>query len=304
MKNSKHITTSKYDDSQYDNVIEFLGELYRLDPEHPYWLPGRWEYAAYLVSPLYLSRGKPDWRKTIRLWKDEKNIVGIIHSENPNENYYIHLHPEYEYIREEMIEWAEKSTPFKKIQIWLNEEDSSSEKILNNRGFTLLDKSYDYLNWRDLSKYEPSIEIPDKYSFCSLVDDTYLESKIDCAAKAFNSKKVPKSVYKFMQTAPSYKRAYDFFILYKEKVVSLCIVWLDKENNLGYIEPVATHPEFQRQGLGKAILNYAMKQLKEDQISYAYVGASGNDRKSFYFKAGFTKSVALRPWKKNLRKNL
>lgn len=296
--NTGEIKESNYKNTDYNLVIEFLGDLYQADPEHPYWLPGRWEYAAYLVSPLHLRRGKPDWKKYIRIWRDGNTIVGIIHSESPNENVFIHLHPEYGYIKEEMIEWAENNILFnKKIKIWLRKGDLATEKLLLDRGYSITTPC-DYLNWCSLADYISEVKISDEYTIQSLDDDTYLDSKIECAAKAFNSEKVTKEIYAFMQRAPSYQRSLDLFILYKKKVVSLCIVWLDQRNSLGYIEPVATHPDFQRKGLGKAILNYSMQQLQERGIARAYVGAYGDERKSFYYKSGFSDSVTFQPWER------
>ena len=297
--NIKGITKTNYRNTDYNSVIKFLGNLYQADPEHPYWLPGRWEYATYLVSPLYIRRGRPDWKKYIRIWRDNNKIAGIIHSESPDENIFIQLDPKYNEIKEDMIEWAEKNTSSKKIRVWLRKEDLASEALLQNREYRK-SNPYDYLNWCYLDKYTPKVEISDEYRIQSLDDDTYLNSKIECAAKAFGSENVAKEVYRFMQQSPSYRRSLDLFILYKEKVVSLCIVWLDQRNSLGYIEPVATHPEFQRKGLGKAILNHAMKKLQEKSAVRAYVGSYGDERKAFYLKSGFENSVTFQPWEKKL----
>jgi ribosomal protein S18 acetylase RimI-like enzyme len=38
------------------------------------------------------------------------------------------------------------------------------------------------------------------------------------------------------------------------RLAAFCIGWLDCENADGYLEPVGTHPEFQRQGLGRTLL--------------------------------------------------
>ena len=73
-----------YTDKDYDEVVEFLGELYQLDDRRPYWLPGRWEYASYLCNPLFSERGYPDWKQYIRIVRDGNSIVGLANSENPD----------------------------------------------------------------------------------------------------------------------------------------------------------------------------------------------------------------------------
>lgn len=293
------MTTANYSESDYNSVVEFLADLYQRDPEHPYWLPSRWEYATYLVCPLHLRRGMQDWKNYIRLWKDGDKIVGLALTERPDENMFFMVHPEYRSLEDEMITWAEANVPADKIQIWTREGDVFREKLLEKRGYSCT-KPYEYLNWRVLENYTPLSELPAEYTFHSLDDDKFWDSKIDCTAKAFGSEKVTREIYTFMQSAPSYDRSLDLYIVYKDMVVSMCIIWLDTRDDLGYFEPVATHPDFQGKGLGKALLNYGMKLLKNRGIAKAYVGAYGDDRKAFYYKSGFTSSVTFRPWKKKL----
>ena len=142
--------------------------------------------------------------------------------------------------------------------------------------------------------------MPDFFEVKSFVDEVNLDHRIECAAKAFgSSEKFPNKVYHRMQEAPNYDPFLDLYITYKkDKIVSFCTIWKDIDNNLGYFEPVGTDPNFQKKGLGKAILNEGMKRLKEMNIKRACVGAYEDERKAFYNSSGFTERVLHRPWKR------
>ena len=129
----------KYRDNDYNNIIKFLGELYQLDQNQPYWPPSRFEYAQYLVSPLYLDRGLPDWKNYIAIIEDNNKIVGVVNSENPDANVFIHTHPEYKKVEEELIVWAEKNMISDQIIVWALDNDTSKKIILTKRGYQELE---------------------------------------------------------------------------------------------------------------------------------------------------------------------
>jgi mycothiol synthase len=46
------------------------------------------------------------------------------------------------------------------------------------------------------------------------------------------------------------------------QVAAFCIVWPDGMSKVGQIDPVGTHPRFQRKGLGKAVMFAGMRDLQ------------------------------------------
>jgi ribosomal protein S18 acetylase RimI-like enzyme len=297
--NFNEIKVYKYSEKDYFEVINFLGELYQLDRLNPYWLPSRWEYAAFLVYPLSQFRGLPDWKQFIKLLKYEDKIIGVVNSEKPDDDAFIHIHPDYKDLETYFIQIAEKVIGQEKVTIWSLSNDHDRIKILKKRGYKEQEVN-DYLNWCDPKKHNSNVLLPKPFVITSFQEGVDLDSRIECVSKAFGSKGFPKEVYYYMQKAPSYNPNIDLVITLKNKVVSLCTVWHDRQNNIGYFEPVATHPDFQKRGLGKAILNEGLKRLNKMGVRLAYVGASGDDRKEFYNSSGFTTRVLIKPWKKQI----
>jgi mycothiol synthase len=73
------------------------------------------------------------------------------------------------------------------------------------------------------------------------------------------------------------------------QIGAFCIVWNDPVNQVGLFEPVGTHPDFQRQGLGKAVMLEAMRRLQERGMRSAIVSTRDDNLPAIklYESAGF-----------------
>lgn len=73
------------------------------------------------------------------------------------------------------------------------------------------------------------------------------------------------------------------------RIAAFCITWLDPLNRIGLFEPVGTHPDFQRKGLGKAVMGEALKRLKAAGMQQAVL-CTGEDNPAairLYESVGF-----------------
>jgi GNAT superfamily N-acetyltransferase len=303
------ISYRKYSLNDYDRAENFLRDLYHKSDVVPFWLPARWEYAEYLVSPLMKHRGLSiDWKETIYLWEaNNGEIVAIVCSESPDENIFLHTKPEYRYLEEEMVGIAEEQVirsvlKKAKIFVWCHNNDTYRQSILQKRGY-VKQPFVEFLNWRDLKKQLPEIKMPDGYTIHCMVNEEGLDlqDKITRMTGAFDSETYPVEIYRNMQLGPSYKKEFDLYTTDRERnITSFCIIWYDEELNIGYFEPVGTDANHRRKGLGKATLNAGLQCLKQVGVDNAYVGASSEERRAFYKASGFTNYVSFHPWKKQL----
>ncbi|MGM0420808.1 MAG: GNAT family N-acetyltransferase, partial [Bacillota bacterium] len=107
------------------------------------------------------------------------------------------------------------------------------------------------------------------------------------------------SYIKKMTQAPMYDPDLDLVIQDQAgELAAACTIWFDQENNIGMFEPVATHPAYQRQGLGRALLMAGLIKLKNRGAERAYVEAYGEKRYAFYVSAGFAAYDRDYPWTK------
>ena len=69
---------------------------------------------------------------------------------------------------------------------------------------------------------------------------------------------------------------------------------------MGSFEPVGTAPEYQRLGLGKAVMHEGMRRLEKVGADMAFVGSGSDKASAFYTSIGFTQSDLSEMWTKIL----
>jgi mycothiol synthase len=86
------------------------------------------------------------------------------------------------------------------------------------------------------------------------------------------------------------------------RIGSFCIVWPDPVTGTGLFEPVGTHPDFQRRGLGKAVMSEALRRLKERGMERAIVSTHADNTPGIklYEAVGFHITCRLGTYEKKL----
>ena len=62
-------------------------------------------------------------------------------------------------------------------------------------------------------------------------------------------------------------------------------IWFDPVNAVGLFEPVGTHPDFQGQGLGKAVMAEGLRRMKAAGMRRAILGFDPNNADTDIFSA-------------------
>jgi hypothetical protein len=74
-------------------------------------------------------------------------------------------------------------------------------------------------------------------------------------------------------------------------MASSTIMWLDEANKTAEFEPVGTHPDYRRRGLGRAMLLHGMQLARAagaTQMTVACLGAPGHPQaRGLYYSVGF-----------------
>jgi ribosomal protein S18 acetylase RimI-like enzyme len=85
-------------------------------------------------------------------------------------------------------------------------------------------------------------------------------------------------------------------------VAAFCIAWLDFTNRVGLFEPVGTHPDYRRMGLGKAVLAEGMRRMMAYGMQSVIVCAEGDNpaAQRLYQSAGFEVEQRLLKYAKRL----
>ncbi|MEE8568823.1 MAG: GNAT family N-acetyltransferase, partial [Anaerolineales bacterium] len=183
------------------------------------------------------------------------------------------------------------------IKIFAKEDDAAFESMLRTQGFEQEPAS----NW-PMCQYVipdpfPPIHLRDGYRLMSLADDNDLVKVDRVLWRGFNHPGEPPADgvedRKKMQSGPNFRK--DLAIVVEAPdgaFVSFGGLWFDPVNKIGYVEPVATDPDYRRMGLGKAAVLESIRRCGELGATVAYVGTD----MPFYLAMGFRKLFTINCW--------
>jgi len=315
-------TLKAYDPkSDFMRIRDFLIETFSLYQRPFNWLIDRWNFCRYLVLPIHTYYNVryfgvpthtsqphrdevPLWEETIGIWENENgDIVGAVTNENeePGEA-WIQIHPDYTFLYDEIVTYiedhlADRVGEIGYVKLYIN-EDSELEEIARDRGYRkLLKHGTTHLEYTITDI--PTPQLPKGFVIKSVLDEDDADKRRIAKAIAFGanycpSDWAPASAYAEMQQAPDYRKDLDLFIVAPNgDYASFCTIWIDEQNKYGNFEPVGTHDEYQRMGLGSALLMEGFRRMAKYGITRSFMD-SGNP---FYRKVGFKETpYSYYPW--------
>jgi ribosomal protein S18 acetylase RimI-like enzyme len=112
--------------------------------------------------------------------------------------------------------------------------------------------------------------------------------------------KLPK-----LHQAPIYDPELDVVAVTPDgEITAFTICWLDPVNGIGHFEPVGTHPDYQRKGLGRAVLYEGMRRMKARGMQTASVCVEGDNPAGVgvYAAAGFEVGQKILTYRKEVHR--
>ncbi len=292
------ISLSRYRRSEdFHRVGQFLVDTYRLGSRHDNWLQPRWEYMHY--HPM-LDESALD---KIGLWKSNGELVGVAHYElSPGEAYF-QVHPDFAYLKPEMLEYAETYLDTKanngqrKISVWVNDFDSELGSYVRARGYRIVEEARDCWSIFEIHHPFPAVKLPDGFRLRSLTEDNDLKKLDRLIHRGFNHPGEPPedgvAGKKKMQSAPGYRKDLNILAVDEEgSYASYCGMWQDHVNKIAYVEPVCTDPDYRRMGLGTAVVLEGIRRCGLEGATTAMVGSE----QPFYVSIGFKKLFDIHLW--------
>ncbi len=142
----------------------------------------------------------------------------------------------------------------------------------------------------------PTIQLPDGFTVhgVSDLDDGRLRAQVTYSAlKPNDDWDAYAAEYAQFIGSAVYDGERDLFVRSPDgRGASACTIWFDEVNGIGLFEPFATHPDFQRQGLGKAVMAEGLRRMKAAGMRRAIVGFDPNNvaALALYTSMGFRAS--------------
>ncbi|NUR73146.1 MAG: GNAT family N-acetyltransferase [Hamadaea sp.] len=166
--------------------------------------------------------------------------------------------------------------------------DTVRAGLLSELGFERF-RTWDTVNSLSLSSAEAA---PAEVEGFEIRPAVYADAKALAVAHngAFGDDWTGESYRAEVMDKPGYDPAHEIVAVTPDgKIAAFCVYWNDPLNKLGHFEPVGTHPDYQRRGLGKAVMAYALREMAADGMSNVTVNhnAENSAAAALYASLGF-----------------
>jgi ribosomal protein S18 acetylase RimI-like enzyme len=178
------------------------------------------------------------------------------------------------------------------------------QDILRQRGYEL-SNTREHHHSCLISNTLPEVILPEDYKVRALGDIEELPARSFLSWKAFHPQEPVEDYegwewYLNIQRAPLYRRDLDLVVTSPGgELCSFCTVWFDDVTRVGSFEPVGTAPEYQRLGLGKAVMYEGLHRLQRMGAEMAFVGSGSEGAYAFYTSIGFDRLDISEMWTKS-----
>jgi ribosomal protein S18 acetylase RimI-like enzyme len=188
--------------------------------------------------------------------------------------------------------------------IWNSAADELMAAYFKARVFELHAEHHVQMR-RSLNDDLPPAELPHGYQVRNVSGESEVELRAAASYAAFQSEKPWESYvrrYRKFMHSPVYRAEHDLVVAAPNgRLASFCIIWLDgKQGRL--FELVGTYPDFQRMGLGKALMLEGLQRMKQQGMQAAIVNTDHDNQAALglYRSAGFQEGDRLLMYIKRL----
>jgi predicted N-acetyltransferase YhbS len=246
-----------------DDLQLMLGlaqELWRDDPRDVQCTYGR---IAWWSSNI------PHGEAEARLWFDGEQLVGWGWVTAGTELEF-QVRPTHREVLYEILAWAGPD------ELMVQAFDIDAIARIEARGLVHMPTApWMRLNARSLDDL-PEPELPDGYSLRTVREEDFA-SRAAAHRSAFQPSRFRDEVYESVRATPPYRADLDCVAVAPDgQVAAYTLAWLDEENRVGQFEPVGTHADHQRRGLGRAVNLFALRRLREEGATLGLVECRGD----------------------------
>ena len=221
----------------------------------------------------------------------------------------IYGEPQHEQVMDEYIAWATVRAREAGIRqlwpFWMLDYDTVAGRFLQARGFEpLVADPAPPLFERTLDSL-PTVRLPPGFTVDGVrgFEDGQQRALVTFAAFGVREDwETYRANYRRFMESDVYDGARDLMVRSPDgRGASVCTIWFDTVNRIGLFEPVATHPDFQGQGLGKAVMAEGLRRMYAAGMRRAILGFDPNNAAALalYTSMGFQTACYFAIYVKN-----
>jgi ribosomal protein S18 acetylase RimI-like enzyme len=181
---------------------------------------------------------------------------------------------------------------------WVSDRDRDFIVELETAGYgpVFTYRSYEW----DLTGALPEPEPPAGWELRNVMGESEADRRRAASHAAFQSNMPPDvhlDRYRDLMRSPVYVPERDLVAVRQDGTIGSFMIWWADPSGVAQIEPFGTHPDFHRQGIGRALLYHGLHQMRRAGMTMARV-CTEDDRPAtgFYEACGFEDAGRLTWW--------
>jgi ribosomal protein S18 acetylase RimI-like enzyme len=273
-------------------IQSILSEGLRVETDRYYIHPGDYGWWVYHDDPRY--------PEAFTTWIQNESGFVTIDFSGPHENEItVFARPQVD--RMPLIRWAQGRLGGKGEVGWVSDDDRELIDQLEAEGYAP-GNVYRSYQW-DLAGELPGVDLPAGWSLRAVAGEAEANNRRKAAHAAFESN-MPSALHlqryiQFMRS-PVYVPERDLVAVSPSGDIASFMVWWADESGVAQIEPFGTHPDYQRQGVGRALIYHGLAEMKKAGMhSCRVITDEPRPATAFYEGVGFTDVGRIRWWKKH-----
>ena len=287
--------------TDYQRVSEFLTRHYQPNNLDGNWIEPAWEYAYF--HPYMDKENLSKWA----IWEEDNQLVGAAHYEWQFGEAYFQFHPDYRHLRNEMLAHAEEYFPGinsdgkRYLNIFASDFDVPLKQLLQENGYQRNPEEDRPLYHLPIPDPFPQVPLANGITIKSLADEPDYEKVHRVLWHGFNHEGEPQITPEILEErrimfeTPKARMNIKMVAVNESgEFVSICGMFYDEINHFAEVEPVATHPDYRRMGIGRATVMEGIRRCAELGATVAYVGSD----QLFYQSMGFKPDYNSECWTK------
>jgi predicted N-acetyltransferase YhbS len=269
-------------------IRSLLSEGLKATTDRYYIHPGDYEWWVHHDDPRYHDH--------LSTWIQGDLGFVTIDSRPPRE---IGVFTRTEVDRLPLLRWAQRRLGGRGTIGWVDDADRTLIPALQAEGFQPAD-SNPWFRW-DLTRPLPPAELPGGWGLRPVAGEEEANARRAASHAAFGSTMPPAihlQRYLGFMRSPAYVPDHDLIAVSPEGTVAAFMMWWADDSGVAQIEPLGTHPHFQRRGIGRALVYHGLSEMKAAGMHTARVVT--DTAGAFYRQVGFEPAGRLRWWQQNL----
>lgn len=215
------------------------------------------------------SANIPHGESEARLWFDDEQLVGWGWVTAGTELEF-QVRPTHREVLDEILVWAAPE------ELMVHSHDVDAIARIEAHGLVHMPSvPWMRLNSRSLDDL-PEPVLPEGYLLRTVRSEDF-GSRAAAHRSAFRPSRFRDDIYEFVRATAPYRADLDCVAIAPDgSVAAYTLAWIDELNSVGQFEPVGTHADHQRRGLGRAVNLFALHRLRDEGATLGLVECRGD----------------------------